>query len=150
MFGQTNAAQPQNFLEPKAFIQNMCFFSKLALCLAARERLSELELKNGTQGVLGHVYCAGADRGFHAADLVVAAGDDSDWDVQLVGGVPERVVLTRGVAHLASTLPDSSCSSRSTIRASRYLATSLLRCFFISFKKLLPWGIAVPKFSAMV
>jgi hypothetical protein len=60
--------------------------------------LCAVESRNGTQGLLGYVYCAGADRGFHDAHLVVAAGDDSDRDVQLVGGVPERVVLTGRIA----------------------------------------------------
>jgi hypothetical protein len=73
----------------QAINPSTCFFSNTAIRATAREPLCAVESRNGAQGLLGYVYCAGADRGFHDAHLVVAAGDDSDWDVQLVGGVPE-------------------------------------------------------------
>ncbi len=55
----------------------------------------------------------------------------------------------------AATGSDAGILSRSdssipTTVAARHPATSLLRCCLISLKKLFPWGIVPPKFSAIV
>jgi 3-oxoadipate enol-lactonase len=56
--------------------------------------LAALRLPDATEDFLGVVYRAGIDSGHGAAFVVGAGGDDSDWGVELVGGVPERLVLS--------------------------------------------------------
>src|SRR2546429_2669155 len=61
---------------------------------------------------------------------------------------PARQVVLRSVA--TKEFSSTSHESAVTAIASPYLATSLLRCFLISLKKLFPCGIVASKFSAIV
>ncbi len=68
----------------------------------------------------------------------------------LLHPVTPHSLLVTLLLHCFVLVGKASFTPSHTALASRYLATSLLRCFRISFKKLFPCGIVPPKFSAMV
>jgi len=53
-----------------------------------------LKWENATQSLLGRLRRARLDSGFQLAHLVVVAGYHSHWHLQLVGRLPQRLVLT--------------------------------------------------------
>src|SRR5260370_4029660 len=71
---------------------------------AATGQLHALVYRNATQGLLGRLHRAGAARGFHFANLVGVAGHDSYRHLQLVGGLPQRVVLTHDSSYHSMSL----------------------------------------------
>ncbi len=52
-----------------------------------------LKWKDAAKGVLDHVDCIGFAGGYRFADLVGNRGDHPSGRIELVGGVPQRLVL---------------------------------------------------------
>ena len=72
----------------------VCSFSKSTLYPTAALRFHAVKWINGTQGLLGHFRRAGIDSRLNLAHYVGASCHHSHRRLKLVGGLPQRLVLS--------------------------------------------------------
>ena len=82
----------------------------MSLASGRATQVPALDWAYGTQNLLAHVRGPGPDCGFRSAAVVGAGGDRSDLLRQLVGGLPQRLVLTSDL----QKVPDSDEGTQGT------------------------------------